>query len=636
MASQRNTVTLDEEQLAELRAIFHTIDDDNNGSIDVKELGTALKAVGLDLPSYEIRDLITKHDTSSDGRLDIGEFKSLYISEKLKRDAGVTFKKAVSTRQGVATMGGTSYASSEGTTHTVKEGEQKAFAEWINRNLKDDPDCKDQLPLTDDGDDLYGKMKDGILLCKLINHSVPNTIDERAINKLNLSLYRRHENLTLAVTSAGAIGCSIVNIGPEDLDSGRVHLVLGLLWQIIRIGLLSDINLAHHPGLVALLREGETIEDLIRLSPEEILLRWVNYHLERAGVDRRINNFGEDISDSEAYTYLLHQISPADKGVTLGPLSVGDLESRAECMLQESEKIGCRSFIGPQDVVKRNQKLNLAFVANLFNNYPALDTDAVQVEMTEIEESREEKTYRNWMNSLGVSPFVHNLYVDLYNGLVIFQLYDYIQKGLVDWARVNRKFSKLKGNFEKIENCNYAVALGPKVELVKVKLVGIDGKNIHDGDRTLTLGLVWQLMRAYTLVILSKLTEEKKPIQDSEIIEWVNSKVDKEDRISSFQDSKLKDGVVVARVIDAIKPGTVNWDNINLNASDDVECLANARYAVGLARKIGAGVYALPEDIVECKPKMLLTVFACLMVRDLSARNLTQTQPQQQSSNHSN
>lgn len=35
-----------------------------------------------------------------------------------------------------------------------------------------------------------------------------------------------------------------------------------------------------------------------------------------------------------------------------------------------------------------------------------------------------------------------------------------------------------------------------------------------------------------------------------------------------------------------------------------------------MARKIGAKVYALPEDIVEVKPKMVMTVFACLMGRD--------------------
>jgi len=70
---------------------------------------------------------------------------------------------------------------------------------------------------------------------KLVNLSQPGTIDERAINKGRLSVYHMHENLTLALTSSQAIGCNIVNIGPEDLQAGKPHLVLGLLWQIIRV-----------------------------------------------------------------------------------------------------------------------------------------------------------------------------------------------------------------------------------------------------------------------------------------------------------------------------------------------------------------------------------------------------------------
>ena len=35
-----------------------------------------------------------------------------------------------------------------------------------------------------------------------------------------------------------------------------------------------------------------------------------------------------------------------------------------------------------------------------------------------------------------------------------------------------------------------------------------------------------------------------------------------------------------------------------------------------MARKTGARIYALPEDIAEVKPKMVMTVFACLMARD--------------------
>ena len=60
-------------------------------------------------------------------------------------------------------------------------------------------------------------------------------------------------------------------------------------------------------------------------------------------------------------------------------------------MLQEADKIGCRSFITPNDVVKKNYKLNMAFVANLFNQYPALDKpDDEDYEI--IEETREEKS----------------------------------------------------------------------------------------------------------------------------------------------------------------------------------------------------------------------------------------------------
>lgn len=45
---------------------------------------------------------------------------------------------------------------------------------------------------------------------------------------------------------------------------------------------------------------------------------------------------------------------------------------RAEAMLQQADRLGCRQFVTSTDVVSGNPKLNLAFVANLFNKYPAL------------------------------------------------------------------------------------------------------------------------------------------------------------------------------------------------------------------------------------------------------------------------
>ncbi len=67
---------------------------------------------------------------------------------------------------------------------------------------------------------------------------------------------------------------------------------------------------------------GEDLSDLLALSPEEILLRWFNYHLKQAGSSRVVRNFGKDISDSECYTILLNQIAPEDSGVDMSPMQV--------------------------------------------------------------------------------------------------------------------------------------------------------------------------------------------------------------------------------------------------------------------------------------------------------------------------
>ena len=83
--------------------------------------------------------------------------------------------------------------------------------------------------------------------------------------------------------------------------------------------------MTHHPGLVFLLKDGETKEDLLKLTKEELLLRWMNYHLAKSGyTGKEVKNFSSDIKDSVAYTYLLKQIAPHDTKppLSLGPLSV--------------------------------------------------------------------------------------------------------------------------------------------------------------------------------------------------------------------------------------------------------------------------------------------------------------------------
>ncbi|XP_059207254.1 plastin-3-like [Centropristis striata] len=618
------TGKITKEEMEEMREIFGKIDLDNDGHICDYELNDLLKDAGHALPGYVVRQIIQKLDRNNDNKISFEEFLAI-VQDLRGSEIAKTFRKAINRKEGILAVGGMSEQSSEGTQHSFSEEERFAFVNWINTALENDPDCQHVLPMDPNTESLFTCVGDGIVLCKMINLSVPETIDDRAINKKKLTTFTTQENLNLALNSASAIGCHVVNIGASDLKEGKPHLVLGLLWQIIKIGLFADIELSRNEALAALLRDGETLEDLMKLSPEELLLRWANFHLENAGW-QKINNFSSDIKDSKAYFHLLNQISP--KGteedepridINMAGFSEKDDVKRAEAMLQQADKLGCRQFVTPADVVSGNPKLNLAFVANLFNKYPALTKpENEDIDWGLLEgETREERTFRNWMNSQGVNPHVNHLYGDLQDAMVILQLYEKI-KVPVDWNnKVNKPpYPKIGTNMKKLENCNYAVDLGKSA---KFSLVGIGGQDLNDGNATLTLALVWQLMRRYTLNILEDLGDGEK-VNDDIIVKWVNktlSEAGKSTKISSFKDKEISSSLAVLELIDAIQQGSVNYELIKTGSLSEDDKLENAKYAVSMARKIGARVYALPEDLVEVKPKMVMTVFACLMGRGM-------------------
>ena len=90
------------------------------------------------------------------------------------------------------------------------------------------------------------------LRSKMINLSAPKTIDERAVNKKKLSHILMSENNALVINSASSIGCTVVNIGANDIIEMRQHLVLGLLWQIIRVRIPNENGQTHFENLAAI------------------------------------------------------------------------------------------------------------------------------------------------------------------------------------------------------------------------------------------------------------------------------------------------------------------------------------------------------------------------------------------------
>jgi len=136
--------------------------------------------------------------------------------------------------------------------------------------------------------------------------------------------------------------------------------------------------------------------------------------------------------------------------------------------------------------------------------------------------------------------------------------------------------------------------------------------------KKLLLGLVWQMMRQHTLQFLAKVQQKKfggGNVTDDMIIKWANEKVKEGKRstkMDSFKDSSLKTGLFFMDLLYAIKPEIIDPEFIKSGDTAE-EQLLNAKYVISVARKLGAVIFCLPEDIVEVKPKMMLTLTASIM-----------------------
>ncbi|KAL6311052.1 hypothetical protein AAG906_011666 [Vitis piasezkii] len=425
----------------------------------------------------------------------------------------------------------------------------------------DDPFLKQYLPLDPSTNDLFDLVKDGVLLCKLINVAVPGTIDERAINtKRVLNPWR--EETTLCLNSAKAIGCTVVNIGTQDLIEGRPHLLLGLISQIIKIQLLADLNL----------KKTSTCGIAYGLSPEKVLLKWMNFHLKKAGYKKPITNFSSDL---KAYAYLLNVLAP--EHCSPATLGAKDPTHRAKLVLDHAERMDCKRYLSPKDIVEGSPNLNLAFVAQIFHQRSGLSADCKNISFAEMMTddvliSREERCFRLWINSLGIVTYVNNLFEDVRNGWILLEVLDKVSPGSVNWVHQNL----IKMPFRK---------------QLKFSLVNVAGEDIVQGNKK--------------LILAPKELEIPLPgkeMTDADILKWANNKVKRTGRTSqmeSFKDKNLSNGIFFLDLLSAVEPRVVNW---NLVTKGEM-----------LRRKLGCSIFLLPEDIMEVNQKMILTLTASIM-----------------------
>lgn len=257
---------------------------------------------------------------------------------------------------------------SASSSHSYSLTETRAYCDFINQLVGSQ--------LNPSSDELFQAVAGGGLLLDVLD----KLSDESKRLIANIPVSRPPKNKFAALCNHKAaldvslmLGCSITNIGPGDLAEGTPYLVLGVVWQLIRYGLLKSVSLDAHPELAVLRRDGEDSKTFVDNSAESNLLRWVNYHLAKSSYGKTVANFGPDFKDGQAYLYLLNQLD-ANQCPLDAIASSPDALTRATAAVENGKRYLGQSalFVEPADIVGGNDRLNLAFVATLFNFRPQL------------------------------------------------------------------------------------------------------------------------------------------------------------------------------------------------------------------------------------------------------------------------
>lgn len=102
MTRQAVSMELSEDRKAELREAFDIFDVDKSGEIDFRELRTAFKAMGFEVPKDELRRMFDSVDTDGSGQIGFEEFLNM-MTQTTKMDTKETIGKTF----GLFDVGGT-------------------------------------------------------------------------------------------------------------------------------------------------------------------------------------------------------------------------------------------------------------------------------------------------------------------------------------------------------------------------------------------------------------------------------------------------------------------------------------------------------------------------------------------------
>ncbi|EFJ14130.1 hypothetical protein SELMODRAFT_423931 [Selaginella moellendorffii] len=160
--------------------------------------------------------------------------------------------------------------------------------------------------------------------------------------------------------------------------------------------------------------------------------------------------------------------------------------------------------------------------------------------MSKIREMSRFLVFGVWINSLGTTTYVDQLFDGVWDGWILLEILEKLEPGSINWKAANKPLIKMP--FKNMENCNQALDAARK---------------------QVVTAFLWQLMRYHTLHLLKNIKLRGKEVSDYDILKRVNNKVKRSGKDS--HDEKKQ----------------------------------NAVYVISVARKLGCSVFLLWHDIVR-------------------------------------
>lgn len=261
--------------------------------------------------------------------------------------------------------------------------DSQRILDHVNLLLADNYKVAGWLPLTLTGEDehaFYNAVKNGILLSELISHLVPTAIKTEKLHtdfsNPNKKLFFMLENQGKVLAAAQKIGCRLVNLSASDMVEGRGYLVLSVIWQILKNGMITRVlNAAPAKTAVSTdcvpLGEAEVPSDdpIFDTSVDEAdlaLIRLISAAIRP--ISSNVRRVALLLEDTELMCEIFQQAG-AQQELIEDFENIEEPMERAKAIVKIGKVLlGDHSLIEIKDILNGNSEMIIIFLATLLEN----------------------------------------------------------------------------------------------------------------------------------------------------------------------------------------------------------------------------------------------------------------------------